>query len=407
MSNWMQDFLSSTKELESPTRYFYWALLTTISSVVGRRMWVDRGGVYKLYPNIYTFLISKKSGLRKGIPVNVSKKLANEVGTVRVIDGQNSIQGVLKDLSQVKTLNSGHIIRTAEGFLVTGEFASFLISDGSNFSMATLTDLYDSQYHDHGFSKKLSTQDEIKLKDPCLTALFASNETHFFDVVPKVSMNGGFLARTFCIYEEKRNRINSLTKKVEESIDYPRMTAHLKSLSLLNGEILANEDALELFDAWYNKFCNEEHEDETGTSERLGDNIWKAAMLIGLANHEEGLIDGYNMAEAIDKSIATFNDLKRLLTGGSGDAKSIKSIVMRTVFAMLIGTDPLFEIDRKLILRKGAGIFGVYDLDECVEHLLQAGMIKLNKNGTGMVYKLTDMVINKHKSIKGNSNGKI
>lgn len=405
--SWMQDFLDSTKELESPRSYFYWSMLTTISAVVAKKLWVDRGGVYKLYPNVYTFLISKRSGLRKGIPINVAKKLAHEVGRIRVIDGQNSIQGVIKELAKVKTVGNGHIIKNAEGFLITGEFASFMLQDGIGSSLTTLTDLYDAQYHEHGFVKTLASQDQIILKNPCLTALFASNETHFFDSVPKNAITGGFLARTFCIYEEKRNTINSLTKPIVNKIDYLRIIGHLGELAKLEGEIIAEPDALELFNTWYHEFCGKDHEaeDTTGTSERLGDNIWKASMLIGLANNNQQIITEKDMDEAIVQCMTTFSNLKRLLLGGAGDSTNIKSITMRTVVAMILETEPEFEVERKKILRKGVGIFGVYDLDEVIEHLLQAGMIKLDKRGQGMYYKLTSVALKRHMEGRSNSNG--
>lgn len=399
--NWMQDFLDSTKELESPQSYFYWSMLTTISSVVGRKLWVNRGDVYNLYPNVYTFLISKKSGLRKGIPVNVAKKLAHDVGLVRVIDGQNTVQGVIKELSNVKTVGNGHVISTAEGFLITGEFASFLLTDGTNLSLTTLTDLYDAQYHDNGFKKTLASE-EIQLKAPCLTALFASNETHFFDAVPKNAISGGFLARTFCIYEEKRNTINSLTNKLKKKIDYEQILNYLKVISKLEGEMVVSPEALEIFDEWYKSFSNTEHDDDTGTSERLGDNIWKAATLIGLANNLDQFITKVDMDEAIHNCMITFSNLKRLLIGGVADAKSLKAITMRTTVALILETDPLFEIERKKILRRGAGQFGVYDLDECIEYLSQAGMIKVEKRGQGIYYKLTEIVLRKHLQMRRN-----
>jgi hypothetical protein len=385
-------------------------MLTTISSVVGKKLWVDRGGLYKLYPNIYTFLISKRSGLRKGIPINVAKRLANEVGRVRVIDGQNSIQGVIKELAKVKTVGNGHVIKNAEGFLITGEFASFMLQDGIGSSLTTLTDLYDAQYHEHGFRKTLASQDQIELKGLCLTALFASNETHFFDSVPRNAITGGFLARTFCIYEEKKNTDNSLTgqrKPNPAKIDYLRMIGILADLSKLEGEIISESDALKVFDEWYYDFCGKDHEqeDETGTSERLGDNIWKAAMLIGLANNNQQIITGKDMEEAIYHAMITFQNLKRLLLGGAVDAKNVKSICMRTVVAMMLEMEVSgFEVDRKKILRRGAGIFGVYDLDEVIEHLLQAGMIKIDKRGQGIYYKLTEIALRRHLEGRGNGN---
>ena len=145
-------------------------------------------------------------------------------------------------------------------------------------------------------------------------------------------------------------------------------------------------------------------DDDTGTSERLGDNIWKAAMLIALSNHPDLLIEESDMNEAIEKVLETFENLNRLLmsgTAGPANDKNVKSIVMRTTVALLLETDPLFEIERKKILRKGVGIFGTSDLDECIEHLLQAGMVKIDKRGGGIYYKLTDLVIKKHRDMKG------
>lgn len=406
----MQDFLDSTKELESPQSYFYWAILTTISSVISKKMWVDRGALYKLYPNIYTFLISKQSGLRKGVPVDIAKTIAYEVGRVRVITGQNSIQGVIKELAKVRTVGNGHIIKNAEGFLITGEFASFLLQDGTSSSLTTLTDLYDTQYHEKGFKKTLASQDEIELKGLCLTALFASNEVHFFDAVPRNAIAGGFLARTFCIYEKEENTRNSLTgyrKKVPPKIDFLRIIGHIADIAKMEGQIIVEPEANKAYDEWYYDFMDKNHrrDDETGTSERIGDSIWKAAALIGLANNNQPLITEKNMDEAIYQSMITFSNVKRLLMGGAVDAKNIKSIVMRMTVAMILETEPTFEIDRKRILRKGAGVFGVYDLDECIEHLLQAGMVKREKRGSNEYYKLTQIALRRHLENKNGANG--
>jgi len=396
----MDDFLEAADELESPQSYFYWAILTTVSAIAARKVWINRGGVYNLYPNIYTFIISKRSGLRKGVPVNIAKKLAYEVGITRVIDGQNSIQGVLKELANVRTVGEGHVIRNAEGFLVTGEFASFMLADGVGFSLTTLTDLYDTMYHEEGFKKRLASQDELELKKPCLTALFASNETHFFGTVPKNAISGGFLARTFCVYEEKRNRINPLTRMPDKTFDYPTIIAALKSIAMLEGEMEPTEGAIEAFEEWYYDFCEKESDDsisdETGTSERLGDGIWKVAALLALIRNVK-TINRTDMEEAIEKASGCYSDLKRLLFGGATDEKNMKSVTMRTVVASMIEKDPTFEMSRKILLQKGAGVFGVYDLNECIEHLVEAGMVKPEKRGGEQYYKLTELVIKKHR----------
>jgi hypothetical protein len=251
----------------------------------------------------------------------------------------------------------------------------------------------------------LSSEEELELKSPCITGLFASNETHFFDSVPKNAISGGFLARTFIIYEEKRinyNSLTGLTNPVPEKIDYLRIIGHLGEISKLEGEVIIEKEALEIYDKWYYDFSPQEHEveDESATSERIGDNILKVGILIALANHQELIINVQDMTEAITKGMETFANIKKLLFGGTASSKDVRSLVMRTTIACILETKPLFECERKKILRKGIGIFGVYDLDECVEHLLQAGMIKMNKRGAGVYYSLTEMIIKRHQGIE-------
>ena len=400
--SWIKDFLESTSNNESPQSYYYWSALAAISATVGKRVWLNRGGVYNLYPNIYVFLISKKSGLRKGVPVKEAKKLVYDVGSIRIIDGQNSIQGVLKELSLVHTTDKGFIVKEAEGFLITGEFASFMIQDGVGFSLTTLTDLYDTQYHESGFNKRLASQETARLKNPCITGLFASNETHFFDAVPKNAISGGFLARTFCVYEEKRNKANSLTKKQTKIINYSQIVDSLKDISDLKGEFIMDEEAIKVYDDWYYEFVEREHDDETGTSERISDNLLKAAMLISLSKSRDLLINETTMREAIDKSMECFSSLRRLLFGGnSSDSKNIKAMTFKISLAMMLAAPPEYETTRRKILLKGAGIFGPYELDEAIEHFVQAGMIVTSKRGGDFYYKLKEWMIQKHFEING------
>ena len=107
--------LESTKEAEAPERYFWWAGLCAISGVLRKKVFLQRGPFYKLYPNIYVALVSARSGLRKGIPIAIAKNLITELDSVRVISGCNSIQGLIKELSMQQTFKSGAVINEALG----------------------------------------------------------------------------------------------------------------------------------------------------------------------------------------------------------------------------------------------------------------------------------------------------
>lgn len=399
----IQDLLDATKDVESPRSYFYWAGLTAVSAVLGKRVWLDRAKKYKLYPNIYTFILSKKSGLRKGLPISAAKKLVHLASCTRIIDGQNSMQGILKDLGQVHTTDlAKKIINTAQGFLISGEFANFLIQDREAKPLTDLTDMYDTHAWEEGFKKRLASQDMLELKGLCLTALFGSNEVHFRNAIPDNAIRGGFLARCFCVYEEKRNKVNSLMADTEddevvmEEIPFATLVKHLKALEDLQGPIRVSNDARKLYNAWYYDFADKEIEDDTGTMERIGDTVLKAAMNISLAENTEMLIRVDHMDEAIRKTTECLTNVRKLIIGAQSTTKDTFRIVMSN---LLSATEN--ECSKDYLLIKGWGTFTVYDLDEVIEQLMQSHALVSEKRGGKLYYKLKEWVIKKHLELEG------
>src|SRR6478736_4398036 len=92
---WLDKLLSQHNELESPTNFWLWGGLASISAVVKDNVWIDRQ-IYKLYPNIYV-MFHAESGLKKGPPISMAKQLVRGVGGTRIISGRSSIQGILKE----------------------------------------------------------------------------------------------------------------------------------------------------------------------------------------------------------------------------------------------------------------------------------------------------------------------
>ena len=101
----IEDFLDRTKDAESPRSFFYWSALAAISAVVKKNVYINKR-IYRLYPNLYIMFIAK-SGLRKGFPVKMAQKIVEAIEVTKVISGQNSIQGIITELSKQWTLESG------------------------------------------------------------------------------------------------------------------------------------------------------------------------------------------------------------------------------------------------------------------------------------------------------------
>ena len=387
--NWIQLVLSETDESEAPTSYFYWSSLAVLSAVVGRSVYIRKRKLYKLYPNLFVFLISKYSGLGKGFPVSVAQKLVSRLGHNRVIAGQASIEGIIKELGNAYTTKSGRIITTAEAFLISGEFGSFLLENPKLFTQ--LTDLYDSIYHDE-WTKTLSSQDQNKLKDLNLVGLFAANEVHFNEALPLHAKKGGFLGRVVCVYESKNRKLNAAIRKTDDpDINYDGLLEHLKEVAKLKGEFTIVEEAIVLYEKWYYVFYNIEKEniDDTGTAARAKDTILKVCMLLSLATRLDMIITEDHMSEAISQVMNTLSSTKTMIVGEGKQEHARKAKMILGI----ITNSPDHKITRKNLISRGFGEFDALDIDRVIETFEQGGLVKKWSSGKDLWYRVTEEAI--------------
>lgn len=387
MQTWVEGFLQATDNAEAPTSYFYWSALSVIAGTVANRVWINKGGLYNLYPNLFIFLISKNSGLGKGMPVKIAKRLLTEASTTRLIVGQNSIQGIITELSRTLTTKGGNIVNTAEATLLAPEFGSFLLEDPKLFT--NLTDLYDSQYNEGDWRKTLASRDSETLTDICITGLFAANEVHFKDALPFNAIKGGFLGRTICVYESKRRQLKSLISSNElneKSVDTSHLVEYLKLLSKLKGQFILTQSAAETYNNWYQDFYNldKELKDDTGTAERLRDSVLKVAMCCSLSENLSLKIEKKHIEEGLIRCYQIYSSTLKMVLGGGKSNIADQTKAVLTIIAEQEG----LRITRQKLLMKGlqSGDFDYIELDRVLEHLFQARILSMENRGKDVEY---------------------
>lgn len=374
--------MDDTVEAESPRSYFWWSGLCAISAVVSNKVYVNKQ-IYKLYPNLFVLLIGK-SGLRKSGPVSMVKQIVERSELVKVISGRSSIQAIVKQLGQAWTLESGKVLADPSAFIVSSEFASSLVKDEA--ALTILTDLHDSHYHSEGWRYTLKNSAPDFLKSPCITFLSATNQTHFDDMISETSMMGGFIARTILVVENKKSRINALLDESEKKFNSDKFIPYLKELSKIEGEMILNNEAKDMYKSWYHSFCESDIDDKTGTSERVHDRIMKVAMNISLAENTSLLITGQHMQMALDACINGVSLAnKATMSSGKSELAAKAAIFMNRLF-----TSPDYTIDRKTLLSREWGNFDHQDLDRIVQTLEAGGMITSEAVGGVVYYQLTE-----------------
>lgn len=392
MMSWIDDILNSTKELESPTSFWYWSSLAAISAIVKDNVFLDRGKAYKLYPNIYVMLLAR-SGLRKGPPINLAKEIVKKVNNTRIISGRSSIQAILKELGTGYTLPGGKVVNESKAFIVASEFSSSLVEDRA--SMTILTDLYDRNYNEGEF-KSLLKMETFSLKNPTITMLVGTNEPHFEDFITQKDVQGGFIGRMFVIVETKKRRSNPLIDDLENPPDVERLSIYPKTISGLKGQFqsLSKTVAGGIYSKWYNELDESiqqiELEDKTGTLERIGDSVLKVACLLSLADSPDLIITEGHMIEAINVSEKLVGNIRKR-TMGKGQSSLANQKWM--VVAELLERDN-HSITRTQLMKKMWMHMTANECDEVIHTLSQTGYIVTEKRGEQVVYVMPDKAVN-------------
>lgn len=392
MATWIQSILDSTSKLESPRRYWYWSALATISAVVKRNVWFDRGGAFKVYPNIYVMLIGD-SGIKKGLPMDMAQELVIGVNNTRMIDGRTSIQGLIALLSRAHSLEGGGMINTACGFLLAKEFDAFLVKDDATFSL--LTNLFDSSSHKI-WTGILKSGIET-LKEPYLTLLGGSNERLLRKALPEETVEGGFLGRMFLINETEKGTPNPLIRKQEKVLDINKLLPYLKEMAKIEGPFEFEDDALiDYFEAWYNKHFYAKSDDRTGFNNRLDTHIIKVAMLLSLARSLDRIITKEDLDAAIEDCTVFTSNVKNVAEGMGTIGTDIKQLTRQLLEVLMKA--PEYQMTKRKILRQGWIDYEM--LGKVTENGVMAGLLhKHLKNGEEL-YELHEDVIKAYEAAK-------
>jgi hypothetical protein len=388
--SWIKKLVAANVGTESPEIFYYWSALATMSAVLGKRVFVNRWK-YKLYPNLFVFLVAG-SGMKKSDPVNLSRNLIDSVSGVRLISGRNSIQKVLEDLSKAHTTEDGGVLKTASGYIINTELASFLIKDPDALSI--LTDIYDTHNHEKEWKYNLRSG-ESKLREPCVSWLGATNEEHYSDCIPSVHIKGGLVGRILIVHSIIRGTINSLVYKPPALVDINQFTPFLKELKKVKGEINWTIDGGAYYDNWYNEFWKSEHYDNTGYVNRIGDHIIKVAMLIALSNNLDNVLRTEYIEEAKAVCIECFSSNKKVNMGsGAGQLSELNKIVMRILIK-----DPNHQIERKrLANRFWQEGYSTNDLDLVLSMLLESGVVSISGDNKTPIIVLKDSVLKQYEA---------
>lgn len=408
MPTWLDSVLEMHQDFESPMSFWRWSALAAISAVMKDQVYLDRW-FYKVYPNIFVMLYAD-SGLKKGPPIAMANKLVQLVGNTNIIKGRSSIQAILKDMGTAMTLPGGKIKSVNSVFISSSELSSSLVEDPA--ATKILTDLFDRNYNE-GEWKSLLKSDTFKLNNPVVAMLSGTNEAMSEDLLKSSAVKGGFLARTFIIFETKRNKRNSLTFQPDVIPDYVEAAKYLMQIAELKGPFKSLSSKIkddyyhipygvnqtthyasevgDIYHKWYDEFLDtvdsQEIKDETGTLNRFGDSVIKVAMLLSLAEHPKLEITPNAMHEAIRICEQLLGNVRKTTHGKSG--LSTSSHFKALIINELLNVRENHQISRAMLTKKFYMHYSsLEELNHVMESFHVAGMILTKETSSGTIYEM-------------------
>lgn len=370
-NNWIDDILEDCSHVETPRSWIFWSMMCAISAAAGNNYYLRvLKGAVEFRPNLYVILLGE-SGLGKEFPISLSKDLVEKSDVTRVISGRSSIQAIVKELSTARTRRDGKPpFIDSRGYIVNGELSTAIIQDPD--SLTILTDLYDRK---SSWTNLLKGDGAEKLKEPYITALFGSSPAHFYDTIPQVNIEGGYIGRNLIIKEEKRYKDTDLldgNEDTTEGFPFEKYQGHLVHIAKHKGRISPDEEAKMVFNNWRREWRAKNLQDKTGFINRVPAHILKVAMCLSLAEYESVLaITAMHIEAAIDKVVPLAYTTKQASDGKGTDPLAAQTKMI--LDALVLAVDN--KITRRKLLQKGYGNYDAPTLDRIIDSLVETGWI--------------------------------
>lgn len=367
---WYADYTFGT---ESPLAFHVFAALVVLGASLGRRVFKDKGGFFRIYPNMCAILLGPTGKVMKTSAVDIAMSFVKEAVLCPIMADAITPESIVDAL-----VSSGH------HFVYAPEFAIFFGKQRYNEGLTTLMlRLLDCPSE---YTRKTVTRGEITITNVALSVLGGSTMSLLSTSTPDQVTSSGFLNRFVLVIE------NSTTRSFPEPVRGDpvlrmKMMQTLDRLKSFSGEVTFNKETADYFDIWYNarKKLLRELDDEVAaeTIQRGPVHLERMAMLIHLSH-----CDTFNVC------INCFKIAEGLLNYVETNIPQITGILSKTAISreadfVVAALERLGGIaDRSTLMRRVSSKLGKTDLDRHLATLKEMHTIREDKRGLATIYIL-------------------
>jgi len=380
--SFIEDYLLYSSGNKAPKLFHQWSAISTLSSVVGRRVWISQGH-WKRYPNLYVILVGDPAN-GKSTAMKIAQNLLIDLKDVPLGPSSITKERLTKLLGEEGS-------RCHKRIMVNGEAKSYTHLSVFSNEMLTLlgrdplsmidflTDVWDCEKE---FAVETKNQGCDIIKAPFITVLACMTPEKTTNLLKQNIIDGGFSRRCVFVYNNRRGKATPrpiITKEQYEAKE--RCLVRLRQIRQVNGEFVWTKETEEFFDDW---FENNQRELDTkvdlvtqgyfGCKDEL---LLKVTMLLTVAETDERTLELSRMQRALDLLKATEKTL-HLVFSGMGENRQAR--IGQKILNMLLHTNE--PVKEKRIY---AELFSDGDreqIQQTLHHLEQIDKIKQVTKGS-------------------------
>lgn len=391
-----RDYVSGT---EAHPTYHTFAALVALSSIIGRRVWIDQG-IFEVVPNLYVVLVGP-SGNRKTSAMTPAKNLIRELGlpfSAECVTKEKLVLDIYAQERVIKDLpdeyKAGFEVYSPMTCMVT-ELSEFLGAGGLGMINFLVT-IYDQRVYDIRTKNKGDTL----IRGPYLSLLACTTPDWITIYLRQDVISGGFSRRAIFVLETaKSGRIAfpTITPPMEQA--WKDLVAYSRLLATVKGPFTWEPEAKVFYERWYMSLAIPTDPTLAGYYESKHIQLLKIAMLLSLSESTSLVLTRRDLEFGLELLGLAEVNMSRVFSGmGRNELNPIANKIILTIKAMsptkVKGKEGEDDEEFRMCSEKQirATFFreaSKQEMDQIIAHLVEAGKIEVvgERNANGMITK--------------------
>lgn len=290
--NYLTDYLLYCKHTESPQRYHLWSGISSISHIIGRRVWLDMGA-FTIYPNMYIALVGDP-GLTKSTAMRLAEKVVKESSRIVTAPASITKEAIVKlmgeDGSQChrtfKYLDKP--VKYSQLSFFPNEMVTLINSGGNAFGMIEFfTDVWDRAVYDDVTKNKGS----FTVEGPYISILGCITTDTVKQLMGNKVITAGMSRRMIFVIGTKNEPPKPWPQpNAEELAARNRAVAHAKRLADVAGHFAIHPDTSTLYEKFYHNNALRIESEAKQTLQHFlrskAEIVFKVAMCLSLCHYD-------------------------------------------------------------------------------------------------------------------------